>query len=61
MNTTYVSAHMNNSIPTPFLRATLIMLYFSDIQKCVLWKFELQGFHKQVFFTTKLANKILLS
>jgi hypothetical protein len=61
MKTTRVSARMNNSIPTPFLRATPSTLYFSDIPVCILWKFELQGFRKHIFFTTKLVTKILLS
>ena len=61
MKTTCVSARMNNSIPTLFLRATPITLFFSHIEGCVLWKFELQGFRKNIYFTTKLANKILLS
>jgi hypothetical protein len=34
MKTKCVSARKNNSIPTPFLRATPITLYFSDIQAC---------------------------
>jgi len=61
MKTTCGSAHMNNSIPTTFLHATPITLYFSDIEVYVLPKFELQGFRKNIFFTTKSANKILLS
>ena len=40
MNTTCVSARMNNSIPTTFLHATPITLYFSDIEMCVLRKYE---------------------